>query len=129
MPLLILLATVVVWVLAGCATPYPGKPTPAAAEPVDGAPAVHVTWIHQPDQRTPIAAIGWCDDPQGHLTSLAYPCKWDSRERPAPGWDPQAAPVGVWVWRETGCQPLIGHLRISEDNSVAWACYYAPGRG
>lgn len=94
--------------------------------PPDGAPSVtNVTWIEQPDTRVPIESIPWCDDEYGHSSVL--PCKWDSRERPAPTWDPQAAPVAVWVSRAVGCQPLIRHIKIADDNSVAWACYFAPG--
>jgi hypothetical protein len=113
---------------AGCATPYPGKPTPAAGGPVDGAPAIgNVYWSEAPDTRTPIEAFPWCADSQGHAEH--YPCKWDTRERPAVGWDAQAAPVAVFVNRAVGCGPLIGRIRTAEDLHavVAWACYYAPG--
>lgn len=118
--LLVFLLVVVIVAIAGCG----GANRQTVAGPVDGgAPSVHgVTWSHAPDTRTPIEAIPWCLDPQGH--SGSYPCKWDSRERPAPTWDAQAALVAIWVWREAGCASV--HPRIAEDNSVAWACYYGP---
>ena len=124
---LVALTVAVIVASTGCATPYPGKPQPA--EPADGAPSVHgITWSHPPDTRTPISMIPWCDDESGHSQALEYPCKWDARERPAPTWDPFTPPVVIWVWRETGCDSLIGRVKISDDNSVAWACLYAPGR-
>ena len=118
-------AVVVLWTLFACATPYPGKSTQAAGAPVDGAPAVRVTWIDTPDLRTSISAIPWCADQHGR--GGVYPCKWDSRERVVVGWDPQAAPIAVFVDRAVGCGPLIGNIKIAEDNSVAWGCYHAPG--
>lgn len=118
---LLLLASV-----AGCATAYPGKPAQLAGAPVDGAPAIKPpVWIEASDTRIPIEAIPWCDDQRGW--SSVYPCKWDSRVRPVSGWDAQAAPVAVFVRRSVGCGLLVGRVKTSEDNSVAWACYYAPG--
>lgn len=105
--------------LVGCAQPGqdPGQPP-------DGAPGIHAQWSDAPDTRTPIEAIPWCLNSSGYAT--AYPCKWDTRERaPSPAWDAQAAPVGVWVTRAQGCP--VGRVKTSEDNSVAWACYYAAG--
>lgn len=123
--LVVLISLVAIFsgLMSGCATPVPGR---SAGADEEGAPAVQdVRWSEAPDTRTPIGAVPWCDDQHGH--SSVYPCKWDTRERPAVGWDAQAAPVAVFVRRSVGCAPLIGRVKISEDDSVAWACYFAPG--
>lgn len=110
------LLAILVIATAGCG----GRARAQESEPVDGAPTVHVTWIHAEDTRTPIADIPWCADYNGG--GNVYPCKWDTRERPAVGWDPQAAPVAIWVRPNDPCP--IGKVKISEDNSVPWACYW-----
>lgn len=117
MPLLLTVLVVALILLAGCGGRARAQ---QAEEPVDGAPTVHVTWIHAEDTRTPIADIPWCADSSGGGT--VYPCKWDTRERPAVGWDPGAAPVAIWVRTGTPCP--VGKVKVSEDNSVPWACYW-----
>jgi hypothetical protein len=120
-----LLLLVAALVLAGCGGAARRAEDPGA--PVDGAPAVQdVRWSEAPDTRVPINTIPWCADSSGH--SAVYPCKGDARGRPpSPAWDAQAAPVAIWVTRGHGCGSLIGRVKTSEDNSVAWACYFAPG--
>lgn len=100
----------------------PAEPTPPPPQPV----VTGVTLIYPPDPRTPLAQVPWCDDHHGH--SSVYPCKWDKRERPAPGWDPQVPPVAIWVLRSpTACANVTRVIKISEKNDVGFNCYYAPG--
>jgi len=108
----------------GCATSGPpADPNAPAttAQPVIGG----VTLIYPPDTRTPVAQIPWCDDEHGH--SSVYPCKWDTRERPAPSWDKDAGVVALFVTRTAGCETVVGKVRISEAGNVSYGCYYAPG--
>lgn len=97
----------------------------AVASPIDGGPAIGgVRWVDAADNRVAVEDIPWCQDSSGH--AVIYPCKWDSRERePRPPWDAQAAPIGIWVIPSKGCP--IGQVKTSEDNSVPWSCYWAPG--
>ena len=106
--------TVLAMLLAGC-------PGPAV---IDEPAQARVYWSPQADTRTPIEEFAWCDDQHGN--SVIYPCKWDSRLRRTIGWDAQAAPIAVFVRADPGCAPLVRRVKTSEDNSVAWACYYAP---
>jgi len=107
----------------GCATSGPPADpgAPSAPQPVIG----DVTLIYPPDTRTPVAQIPWCDDEHGH--SPVYPCKWDTRERPAPSWDKDAGVVALFVTRAQGCEIVVGKVRISEAGNVSYGCYYAPG--
>lgn len=99
-----------------------GPTTPPPPEPAIGG----VTLIYPPDLRTPLVQVPWCTDHHGN--SAVYPCKWDKRERPAPGWDPQVPPVAIWVLRSpTACANVTRFIQISERNDVGFNCYYAPG--
>lgn len=120
---LLVVAVVALLTLACASGGQPAGPTtPPPPEPAIGG----VTLIYPPDTRTPLAQVPWCDDYHGH--SSVYPCKWDKRERPAPGWDPQLPPVAIWVLRSpTACTNVTRFIRISEKNDVGFSCFYAPG--
>lgn len=109
---------------AACAT---GVRPDAPASPPDPQPIISgVRLSIPPDPRTPLSAVPWCADSSGH--SSVYPCKWDARERAPVGWDPQVPQVAIWVLRSpTGCANVPRFIRISENNDVGFACYYAPG--
>lgn len=116
---LLVLGVVALFTLACATSGQPSEPTP----PPPPEPLVSgVTLIYPPDPRTPLAQVPWCADHHGR--SSVYPCRWDKRERPAPGWDPQLPPVAIWVLRSpTACVNVTRFIRISER----FSCFYAPG--
>lgn len=120
--LLAVLAALVVGLACAEGGPPADPGTPPPPQPV----ITGFTLIYPPDLRTPLAQVPWCADHHGN--SPVYPCKWDLRERPAPGWDPQVPPVAIWVLRSpTACVDVTKIIKISEKNDVGFNCYYAPG--
>lgn len=121
--MIVVVVGVLAWAGLACASGgRPTDPTPPPPEPI----ITGVTLIYPPDLRTPLSQVPWCADHHGN--SAVYPCKWDKRERPAPGWDPQVPPVAIWVLRSpSACVNVTRFIRISENNDVGFNCYYAPG--
>ena len=67
------------------------------------------------DEPVNMSRIHWCADQHGN--SAAYPCKWDSRQRPTQGWGHDTRPVALYVRASAGC-PLPLPKEVS--------CYWAP---